>query len=259
MNNVKLIAGNWKMNGSLSSANELLSELVKNVNVMDNSAFEMVVCPPSILIPEALKLTAGSNVKVGGQDCHEQEKGAFTGNTSSFMLKDLGCGYVILGHSERRQYHNETDELVAEKAKAAHAAGLTAIICVGELEAQREAGEQNEIVCNQLSKAIPETANAENTVVAYEPVWAIGTGKTASADDVKNMHEVIRTKIKEQMSDADKVSLLYGGSVKPANAKEILHTPNVDGVLVGGAALQAQDFTDIAKASSCDNCNKSAA
>jgi len=262
MNNVKLIAGNWKMNGSLSSTKELLSELTKNVSSMDNSSFKMVVCPPSILIPEAINLTADSAISVGGQDCHEKNSGAYTGNTSPLMLKESGCEYVILGHSERRQYHAESDELIASKAKAAHDAGLIAIICVGELEAQREAGKQNEVVCNQLSKAIPDSANANNTVIAYEPVWAIGTGKTASADDVKNMHEVIRNKIKEQMQDADNVSLLYGGSVKADNAKEILHTPNVDGVLVGGASLKSADFTAIAKASSSSCgccCNKSAA
>lgn len=252
MNNVKLIAGNWKMNGSLASAKELLGELVSNLEGK-NPSFEMVVCPPDILISEALSLTASSIIKVGGQDCHEKESGAYTGNTSPLMLKDAGCEYVILGHSERRQYHSETDELVAEKARAAHAAGLKAIICVGELEAQREAGEQNVVVCDQLSKAIPSTANAENTVIAYEPVWAIGTGKTASAQDVKDMHEVIRNKIQDQMADADKVSLLYGGSVKPANASEILNTENVDGVLVGGASLKAQDFFEIAKAG-CSGC-----
>jgi len=249
MNNVKLIAGNWKMNGSLASAKSLLGGLSEGLKTLDCSKFEMVVCPPSVLIPESVKLASGTKMKVGGQDCHEKESGAYTGNNSAVMLKEAGCQYVILGHSERRQYQKETDELVAAKAKAAHAAGLIAIICVGELEAEREAGKQDEIVCNQLSKAIPDTATAENTVIAYEPVWAIGTGKTASADDVKNMHAVIRAKIKGQMKDADKVALLYGGSVKAANAPEILHTPNVDGVLVGGASLKAEDFLGIAKAS----------
>ncbi len=257
MNNVKLIAGNWKMNGSLANAKELLGELTSNLEGK-NPSFEMVVCPPSILIPEALSLTADSIIKVGGQDCHKEEKGAFTSNTSAPMLKDAGCEYVIIGHSERRQFEKDTDELVAEKAKAAHAAGLKAIICVGELEDQREAGTQNDIVCAQLSKAIPSTATAENTVIAYEPVWAIGTGKVASVEDVKNMHEVIRNKIKDQINDSDKVSLLYGGSVKPANAAEIMGTANVDGVLVGGAALKAQDFFDIAKAG-CSNSACSAA
>lgn len=249
MNNVKLIAGNWKMNGLLQDSRERVSKLVELVSKLDKTTFKMVVCPPAVLIPEVIKLAADSGIKVGGQDCHEQKSGAFTGNIAAEMLKDSGCEYVILGHSERRQFHKESDELVAAKAKAAHASGLKAIICVGELEAERDSGKQNEVVCGQLKKAIPDTATAENTVIAYEPVWAIGTGKTASNDDIKNMHAVIRKQIASQMKDADKVSLLYGGSVKGSNAQEILHISNVDGVLVGGASLKADEFADIAKAS----------
>lgn len=249
MNNVKLIAGNWKMNGLLQDSRERVSKLAQLVVGLDRSSFKMVICPPAVLIPEALKLVGDSGVKVGGQDCHEQKSGAFTGNIAAEMLKDAGCEYVILGHSERRQYQKETDELVAAKAKTAHEAGLVAIICVGELESERDSGKQNEVVCGQLAKAIPSTATAENTVIAYEPVWAIGTGKTASNDDIKNMHEVIRKQVASQMKDADKVALLYGGSVKGSNASEILHIPNVDGVLVGGASLKADEFADIAKAS----------
>src|SRR5262249_47260010 len=154
--------------------------------------------------------------------------GAFTGDVSAPMLKDLGCTYVIVGHSERRQYHKETSIQVAAKAKAAHAAGLKAIICVGETDAERTAGKANAVVTEQLKESVPAGATPDNTVIAYEPVWAIGTGKVASADDIKSMHVLIRTK-----TDA-KMRLLYGGSVKASNAKEILHTPNVDGVLVGG-------------------------
>jgi len=249
MNKVKLIAGNWKMNGLLQDSRERVSQLAELVSKLDKKTFEMVVCPPAVLIPEVLKLAADSGIKVGGQDCHEQKSGAFTGNISAEMLKNIGCEYVILGHSERRQYQKESDELVAAKAKAAHAAGLKAIICVGELEAERDSGKQNEVVCAQLAKAIPDTATAENTVIAYEPVWAIGTGKTASNDDIKDMHAVIRKQVASQMKDADNVALLYGGSVKGSNAPEILHILNVDGVLVGGASLKAEDFADIAKAS----------
>lgn len=182
-----------------------------------------------------------SPLSVGGQDCHAEKSGAFTGNVSAAMLKDQGCTHVIVGHSERRALHGETSEMVAAKARAVHAEGMTAIICVGETDAERTAGKAESVVTDQLKKSIPGEATPGNTVVAYEPVWAIGTGKTASPDDIRQMHALIRGQVGE-------ISILYGGSVKGTNAKEIMSTPNVDGVLVGGASLKAGEFIDIAKA-----------
>lgn len=238
----KLIAGNWKMNGLAQDCVERIKAL--DAGIQDNSGFDMVICPPATLLAHALALTTNSSIVVGGQDCHAQDSGAFTGDIAASMLADLGCKYVIVGHSERRQYHAETSVQVAEKAKAAQAAGLIPIICVGETDAQRTAGVQNDVVAEQLAQSIPVGANADNAVIAYEPVWAIGTGKTASAQDVADMHAFIRAKVGQGMR------ILYGGSVKAANAREILHTPNVDGVLVGGASLKADEFLSIAKASS---------
>jgi triosephosphate isomerase len=234
----KLIAGNWKMNGLVADGLERAKALAP---LGKSEAFEMVLCPPATLIQQTAAALKGSGVAVGGQDCHAEASGAFTGNISAPMLKDLGCGYVILGHSERRQYHKETNAEIHAKAKAAYAAGLVAIICVGETDAERTAGMAMSIVTSQLMDSVPGTATPENTVVAYEPVWAIGTGKVASAEDVRSMHAHIRQKVGKGMR------LLYGGSVKGSNAKEILHIPNVDGVLVGGASLKADEFKAIAE------------
>lgn len=244
----KLIAGNWKMNGSLAMAKELAGGLASAVGE-GCCSYEMVVCPPALYVSAALESVKGSAVAVGGQDCHFNEKGAHTGDTSPAMLKDMGCGYVILGHSERRADHNETSELVAKKAAAAHAAGLVAIICVGEQEADRDIGMQNTVVSNQLQASIPMDATSENTVIAYEPVWAIGTGKTATPEDVAAMHRHIFEELKGKIKNSDKCRILYGGSVKPSNAAEILATPHVDGVLVGGASLKVEDFMGIADGS----------
>ncbi len=238
----KLIVGNWKMNGLQAESLERVEKLAAGVQGDASGSFHMVVCPPATLIaPVAAKLK-DSVIRWGGQDCHAEASGAYTGDIAAPMLKDMGCDFVILGHSERRQHHGETSAEVAAKAKAAHASGLTAIICVGELDAQRSAGEQESVVGRQLAESIPDTASTENTVIAYEPVWAIGTGKTASADDIKQMHAFIRGKV-------GTLQILYGGSVKAANASEILHTENVDGVLVGGASLKADEFLGIAVAS----------
>ena len=191
---------------------------------------------------EDVYLCGEAVISVGGQDCSAETAGAYTGDISAPMLADAGASYVILGHSERRQGHGETDAMVAAKATAAHAAGLVAIICVGETEAEREAGKQLDVVAAQVKGSLPPGAKPENTVIAYEPIWAIGTGKTATAEDVRAMHAHLRALAGEGMR------LLYGGSVKPANAGEILHTDNVDGVLVGGASLVAADFVAIARA-----------
>lgn len=238
MSAAKLIVGNWKMNGLMTDAKQRVDALM----AAKSAAFDMVLCPPATLANALNWWTKDSALKIGGQDCHAQVSGAFTGNISAQMLKDLGCQYVIVGHSERRQYHKETSADVAAKAKAAHEAGLIAIICIGETDAERTAGRANDIVAEQLAASVPDCATIENTVIAYEPVWAIGTGKVASNDDIKVIHALIREK------SPVKAKILYGGSVKGSNAAEILHLPNVDGVLVGGASLKADEFLAIANA-----------
>lgn len=250
MSMTKLIVGNWKMNGLLADSKARAQQLGSAVAATKDAAFEMVLCPPATMIGAVVDVLAGSSVQCGGQDCHTEPSGAYTGNISAAMLKDIGCTHVIVGHSERRQYHAETSSLIAAKAAAAHAAGLVAIICVGETDAERSAGEADSVVAAQLAESIPLSATSENTAVAYEPVWAIGTGKTASADDIRQMHAHIRAKVSEKVtSGGAQIKLLYGGSVKAANAAEILHIAHVDGVLVGGASLAADDFIAIAKAS----------
>lgn len=243
MSTAKLIVGNWKMNGLQADSRERVEKLAQAVKNTQSGVFDMVLCPPATLITTVGWLLKASAIKWGGQDCHAQASGAYTGDISAAMLKDLGCTHVILGHSERRQNHKETSEEVLAKAKAVHAAGLIAIICIGETDAERTAGKANDIVSTQLAASVPDTATPENTVIAYEPVWAIGTGKVASNDDILNMHALIRAKSKV------KSRILYGGSVKGSNAKEILHLANVDGVLVGGASLKADEFLQIAEAS----------
>jgi triosephosphate isomerase len=244
----KLIAGNWKMNGNAAAAEALVQEVERQISsapaLLD--ACDFVVCPPFVHIP--MVKDCASVCAIGGQDCSKQESGAFTGEVAAPMLKDIGADYVILGHSERRQYHAESDALVAEKALAANKAGLITIICVGETEGQREAEEQNSVVEQQLKGSIPSGATAENTVIAYEPVWAIGTGKTATAEDIRAMHEFIREKLVASLADGAKVRILYGGSVKPGNAAEIFGVPDVNGALIGGASLKADDFIGIASA-----------
>jgi triosephosphate isomerase len=242
----KLIAGNWKMNGNSQEAGALITAVEEGIasSSVLLKACDFVVCPSFLHVP--MVKGRASVCAVGGQDCSERENGAFTGDISSAMLKDVGASYVILGHSERRQYHAETDSLIAKKAQAANKAGLITIICVGETENEREAGKQNDVVAAQLSASIPEGANAANTVIAYEPVWAIGTGKTATAEDIRAMHGFIRQKLSEKIADSGSVRILYGGSVKPANAAEIFAVENVDGALIGGASLKASDFLAIA-------------
>jgi len=250
MSATKLIVGNWKMNGLLADSKARAEQLGSAVAAIKDSPFEMVLCPPATMIGTVAEVLAGCAVRHGGQDCHTESAGAYTGNISAAMLKDLGCTHVIVGHSERRQYHAESSALIAAKAAAAHAAGLVAIICVGETDAERTAGQADSIVAAQLAESIPLSATSENTAIAYEPVWAIGTGKTASADDIRQMHAHIRAKVSDKITAGGaQVKLLYGGSVKVANAREILHLPHVDGVLVGGASLVADDFIAIAKAS----------
>ncbi|WP_207458478.1 triose-phosphate isomerase [Azospirillum sp. SYSU D00513] len=244
----KLIAGNWKMNGLKADGLDLASSLAGRLNGAGAVPFDMLVCPPFPLLFPVGEAIKGSPLALGGQDCSFKTSGAHTGDVSPVMLKDAGCAFVILGHSERRADHGESDALVAAKAKAAHAEGLVAIICVGETEAQRDAGQAESVVAGQLAGSLPEGANASNTVIAYEPVWAIGTGKTATPDDVRAMHAHIRAELGKALSDAGAVRVLYGGSVKPSNAAELMAVENVDGALVGGASLKAEDFWAIAAA-----------
>ncbi|PZO85079.1 MAG: triose-phosphate isomerase [Micavibrio aeruginosavorus] len=240
----KLIAGNWKMNGDAKAAEALVTGVEEAIAATPGvlGQCDFVVCPPFVHIP--MVHDKASVVAIGGQDCSRHISGAYTGDTSPAMLKDVGASYVILGHSERRQYQSESDELVAAKAKCANEAGLITIICVGETDAEREANLQESVVGGQLERSIPEAATAENTVIAYEPVWAIGTGKTATPEDIRAMHGFIR----EKMGRIPQIRILYGGSVKPSNAKEIFSVPNVDGALIGGASLKAEDFLGIAEA-----------
>jgi triosephosphate isomerase len=241
-----LVAGNWKMNGLSGSLSEIAA-MRRGVEAGEAGAAEVAVCPPATLIAAAAKVLEGGPVSLGGQDCHAAEKGAYTGDVAAPMLKDAGATYVIVGHSERRQYHGETDAAVKAKAEAALKAGLTAIVCVGETRAEREAGKAIAVVSAQVRGSLPPDGSPETVVVAYEPVWAIGTGLTPTPADVAEVHAAIRTLLGEIYGAAGaKARILYGGSVKPSNAKELLGLLNVDGALVGGASLKAADFLAIA-------------
>lgn len=242
----KLIAGNWKMNGSKA----LVQELVPSVIQADSSEdVEICLCPPFAYLTMASGFDFPKNISLGGQDCsYHGAAGAYTGDVSAEMLKEIGCKYVILGHSERRQHHCETNNIIAKKAEHAISAGLKVIICVGETENERQEGLQNPVVIMQLKESIPAVANGENLVIAYEPVWAIGTGKSATPEDVKEMHGVIRRYVQEKLDNPESVRILYGGSVKPENAVDLLHLENVDGALVGGASLKADQFLAIVAA-----------
>lgn len=245
-----LIAGNWKMNGTLAFAEALAAELIARLRGAAGPLPEIALCPPAPLIPAVLGVTRGTPIAVGGQDCHSKEKGAHTGDVSAALLKELGCRFVIVGHSERRTNHGETDAIVRAKAEAALRAGLTPIICVGETEAERERGETARIIARQVEGSIPPGAHAAGTVIAYEPVWAIGTGKTATTADIAAVHAQIAELFGARHGGTNGLRILYGGSVKAANAKEILATPNVGGALVGGASLDAGEFWSIV--ASCD-------
>jgi triosephosphate isomerase len=243
-----LVAGNWKMNGLRASLGEIAG-LRAGVERGEAGGAEVAVCPPATLLAPAAAALAGGPVALGAQDCHPAASGAFTGNLSAEMLKDSGCAYVIVGHSERRAAHGEDDAAVKAKAQAALRAGLTAIVCVGETRAERDAGEALAVVSAQVRGSLPDGATPENTVIAYEPVWAIGAGLTPTAADVADMHKAIRILLGELIGEAGaKVRILYGGSVKPANARELMGLENVDGALVGGASLKAADFLAIASA-----------
>ncbi len=242
----KLAAGNWKMHGLRAD----LAQLSALNTAHPDPAIDILICPPATLIAPACAACDGGAVQIGGQDCHARASGAFTGDLSALMLKDAGASAVIVGHSERRDAHEESSEDVRAKAKATHAAGLVAIICLGESLAQREAANTLDIIAGQLSASVPNSADATNTVIAYEPCWAIGSGLTASPEQIGEVHDFIRARLTARFgaAQAGGMRLLYGGSVKPGNAAEIFAVSNVDGALVGGASLRADDFTPIISA-----------
>ena len=238
----KLIAGNWKMNGLASS----LAEIEALKGITGEAACDIVVCPPLTLVEKAAERVGGSRIAIGAQDCHAQPSGAYTGDVSAEMLAEIGARFVILGHSERRSAYRETDAAVAAKAAAVHGAGLVSIICVGETREERDEGRAIEVVCAQLEASIPNTATSSNTVIAYEPVWAIGTGLVPTLEQIEEMHSSIRQALEKRLGENGLgVRILYGGSVKASNAKAIFGVSNVDGALVGGASLKASEFAGI--------------
>ena len=243
-----LIAGNWKMNGLRTDALALAGAVAAGMKQAGWKDREVLVCPPATLVMAVAEAAIGSGLLVGGEDCHAEPNGAHTGDVSAEMLKDAGASHVIVGHSERRSDHAETDAMVRAKAEAAWRAGLLPIVCIGETLGERDAGKTLEVLESQLKGSIPAGATAARLVVAYEPVWAIGTGKTPTTGEVAAAHAHIRKVLDGLMAEASGVRLLYGGSVKGSNAAELLAVAEVDGALVGGAALKADEFLAIAKA-----------
>ena len=239
----KLVAGNWKMNGSIAANDALMRAVVAG---MAGASCSVAVCVPAPYLAQVQMLRQGSALELGAQDVSAQEQGAFTGEVSAAMLKEFGVRYAIVGHSERRQYHGESDALVADKAKAALASGITPIVCVGETLAEREAGHTEEVVKRQLAAVIHTNGHCiSEIVVAYEPVWAIGTGKTASPEEAQAVHAVLRAQLKAATDQFARVKILYGGSMNAANAAALLAQPDIDGGLIGGASLKAPDFLTI--------------
>ncbi|MFZ4481248.1 MAG: triose-phosphate isomerase [Rhodoferax sp.] len=239
----KLIAGNWKMNGSLAANEALIKGLLAGLGT---PACQVALCVPTVYLAQCQALLGASGIELGAQDVSEHEAGAFTGEISSAMLREFGVRYALVGHSERRQYHLETDAVVALKARGALASGITPIVCVGETLAEREAGRTEEVVKRQLAAVIHANGHCiSEIVVAYEPVWAIGTGKTASAEQAQQVHAVLRGQLKAASSQADRIPILYGGSMNAANAALLLAQPDIDGGLIGGASLKAPDFLSI--------------
>ena len=240
----KLAAGNWKMNGLLDN----LSEINTLSETAHSSDCEVLICPPAPLIHAMAQIS--SDIAVGGQTCHANESGAHTGDTSANLLADCGATYVILGHSERRADHDVTDTDVRAKTKAAWGAGLTAIVCIGESLTEREASNTLDIIGGQLSASVPDNATGDNLVIAYEPIWAIGTGLTPTLDQIGEVHDFIRARLERRFGEGAgrSVRILYGGSMSPKNAADIANVSNVDGGLVGGASLKAADFSQIIKA-----------
>lgn len=240
-----LVVGNWKMNGTVAEATQFADELIGGIACRP-STHDLIVCPPATLIAPLVARFSQTSVRIGAQDCHPGVTGAHTGDISAFLLADCGVSAIIVGHSERRADHGEIDALVRSKAEAVHAAGLIAIICVGETLDQRRAGDALSVIERQLRASLPPTADARNTVVAYEPVWAIGSGLTPSVAEIAEVHGSISQILRDIAPALADTRLLYGGSVKPSNAGEILAIADVNGVLVGGASLKAADFLGIA-------------
>jgi triosephosphate isomerase (TIM) len=243
MTKKKLIAGNWKMNGNLAANDALVRAVIAG---MKDAACTVAVCVPAPYLAQVQMLRTGSALEVGAQDVSQHEQGAYTGEVSAAMLKEFGVRYAIVGHSERRQYHGETDALVAEKARVALAAGITPIVCVGETLAEREAGKTEEVVKRQMAAVIHTNGHCiSEIVVAYEPVWAIGTGRTATPEQAQQVHALLRAQLKAATEHSDRIQLLYGGSMNAANAASLLAQPDIDGGLIGGASLKAADFLQI--------------
>ena len=243
MTKKKLIAGNWKMNGNLASNDALVRAIAKG---MGDAACHVAVCVPAPYLAQVQMLRAGTQLELGAQDVSTHEQGAYTGEISASMLKEFGVRYAIVGHSERRQYHGEADATVAEKAKAALAAGITPIVCVGETLAEREAGKTEEVVKRQMAAVIHANGHCiSEIVVAYEPVWAIGTGRTATPEQAQQVHALLRAQLKAATAQVERIHILYGGSMNAGNAAALLAQPDIDGGLVGGASLKAVDFLQI--------------
>lgn len=241
----KLAAGNWKMNGTAAQ----LAELTAMSEAANTTQTDVLICTPATLVSRAAETANGTQIAIGGQDCHANASGAHTGDISAAMLADAGASHVITGHSERRVDHGETDAIVAAKSEAAYGDNLVAVICIGESLEERESGKTLDVVGTQLQGSTPAAATGANTVIAYEPVWAIGTGKVPTLEQIAEVHDFIRAKLVERFGeDGDAFRVLYGGSVKPSNATEIFAVSNVDGALVGGASLKASDFTAIISA-----------
>lgn len=240
-----LVAGNWKMNGTRASLDQIKA-IAEGVKSPLSEKVESLICPPATLLYVATALCDDSPLAIGAQDCHQHVSGAHTGDISAEMIADCFGTYVIVGHSERRTDHAETDDLVRAKAEAAHAAELVAIVCIGETEAERKAGRTLDVLKSQLAGSLPDAATAENTVIAYEPVWAIGTGLTPTVEDVREAHAFMRAELVKRFGgEGETMRILYGGSVKPSNARELMAVANVDGALIGGASLKAADFLAI--------------
>lgn len=243
-----LVAGNWKMNGTRASLDQIKA-MAEGVKGELSAKVETLICPPATLLYVATALCDDSPLLIGAQDCHQKQSGAHTGDLSAEMIADCFGTHVIVGHSERRTDHAESDALVRAKTEAAHSAELVAIVCIGETGDERKAGKTLDVLKRQLAESLPDAATAENTVIAYEPVWAIGTGLTPTAADVEEAHAFMRKELVARFADAGvKMRILYGGSVKPSNAKELMGVANVDGALIGGASLKAEDFLAIYRA-----------
>ena len=246
--NGKLIVGNWKMNGSLAANQDLVRSVIAGLSAASCKA---AVCAPAVYLSQLQQLASGSALMWGSQDVSAHEQGAYTGELSAAMLRDFGVRYAIVGHSERRQYHGETDAVVATKAQRALAVGITPIVCVGETLAEREAGQTEDVVKRQLAAVIHTNGHCiSEIVVAYEPVWAIGTGKTASPEQAQQVHALLRAQLKAATEHPERIALLYGGSMNAANAASLLSQNDIDGGLIGGASLKSADFLSIVAAAS---------